>query len=146
MPVYVHDMDDDDLEAFAREHLRYEVWMLGETARWLIAVHPEASLVARNAYLESFGIHARALGDFLSNKGTHADDVLAKHYSGGWPGEDPAPGMARTVNKRVAHLTRVRLDKEPINPWEVHERLVDSFRRFVGTLPEPRHRWFDWLR
>ena len=142
---YVRDMDDDDLEAFAREHLLYEVWMLGETARWLIAAPPEAPLVARNAYLEAFGIHARAIGDFLSNKGTHGDDVLAKHYSGGWRGEDPAPGLAKIVNKQVAHLTSVRLEKEPINPMEVYGRVVDSLFCFVGTLPEPRRRWFDWL-
>lgn len=139
-------MDDDDLEAFAREHLCYEVWMLGETAQWLSNLPPGAPVVACNAYLESFGIHARALDDFLSNKGKHADDVLAKHYNGDWRGEDRARGFARTVNKQVAHLTRVRLQKEPINVGEVHERLVDSFRRFVSTLPEPRHRWFDWLQ
>lgn len=138
-------MDDGDLEAFAREHLLYEVWMLRETAQWLIAAPPEAPLVARNACLESFGIHARAIGGFLSNKVTHRDDVVAKHYSGGWPGEDPAPGFAKTVNKQVAHLTSVRLEKEPINPMEVYGRVVDSFSRFVATLPEPRRPWFDWL-
>lgn len=138
-------MDDNDLELFARDHLSYEVWMLGETAQWLITVPPSATLATRNAYLESFGIHARTLGAFLANSGTHAEDVLAEHYSSNWPGEDPVPGLARIVNKQVAHLTAVRLEKSPINPWDAHERLIDSFRRLIGTVPEPRQQWFDWF-
>ena len=118
--------------------------MLGETAQWL-TVPPSATLATRNAYLESFGIHARTLGAFLANSGTHADDVLAKHYSSNWPGEDPVPGLAKTVNKQVAHLTAGRLEKSPINPWDAHERLIDSFRRLIGTVPEPRQQRFDWF-
>lgn len=139
-------MDEDDLQLFAREHLSYEVWMLDETAALLINMPAEASLVARNALLESFGIHARALGAFLANKGRRKDDVLAKDYSPGWVGDDPNPGLTETVNKQVALLTKVRLGKPPINPWDVRERVVAGFRRFIDTLPEARHEWFDWFR
>lgn len=139
-------MRDDELEAFAREHLSYEVWMLGETTRWLVVASPGAPLAARNVYLESFGIHARVLTAFLANSGSHADDVLASHYSGDWRGEDPAPELARTVNKQVAHLTTARLQKVPLGPGEIYERLVDSFRRFIDALPEHRQPWFDWFR
>ena len=135
-------MDDNDLELFARDHLSYEVWMLGETAQWLITVPPSATLATRNAYLESFGIHARTLGAFLANSGTHADDVLAKHYSSNWPGEDPVPGLAKIVNKQVAHLTAVRLEKRRNSQilW------IGVFRRrsvgcSIGRFVRPVCRW-----
>lgn len=85
-------MDDHDLESFAREHLSYEIWMLRQTAGWLVSPPPDATLPTWNAYIESFGIHARALGDFLANRGRHHDDVLAKHYAPTWVAEDVALG------------------------------------------------------
>lgn len=138
-------MDDGDLESFAREHLSYELWMLGETAGWLVTAPPGAPLPTWNAYIESFGIHARALGDFLANRGNHRDDVLAKHYAPHWTAEDPASGLAKIVDKQVAHLTSVRLEKAPINPGEALTQLNESFEHFVLAVPEPRRLWFDWF-
>lgn len=139
-------MDDGGLETFAREHLSYEMWMLRETAGWLIKAHPRVTADPTwNAYVESFGIHARALGDFLANRGWHGDDVLARHYAPGWTKEDPAEAVAKVVDKQVAHLTSVRLNKTPINPWEVLTQLSQSFGRFILAVPETRRAWFDWF-
>ena len=139
-------MDDGGLETFAREHLSYEIWMLRETASWLVTVHLTATADPTwNAYVESFGIHARALGDFLANRGTRKDDVLAKHYAPSWTPEDPAPAIANVVDKQVAHLTSVRLEKAPINPWGVLTLLNQSFGRFILAVPEIRRPWFDWF-
>lgn len=139
-------MDNGDLEAFAREHLSYEMWMLRETASWLMTAHPRVKAVPTwNAYIESFGIHARTLGDFLANRGRRRDDVLAKHYAPGWTADDPVPAIAKVVDKQVAHLTSVRLKKAPIHPWEVLTKLDRSFGRFVLAVPETRQPWFGWL-
>lgn len=48
-------MNDGDLESFDREHLSYEVWMLSETAGWLITPPPGPPLATWNAYIESLG-------------------------------------------------------------------------------------------
>jgi hypothetical protein len=101
---------------------------------------------AQNACLEAFGIHARALSAFLANNGNHDDDVLAKHYSADWLAEDSVPGLVQIVHKQVAHLTEVRFKKEPINPWEAHDVLIETFQRFIQAVPEPRRQWFDWFR
>lgn len=138
-------MRDGDLESFAREHLSYEIWMLRETAGWLVTATRAAELPTWNAYIESFGIHARTLGDFLANRGRHGDDVLAKHYAPKWTAEDPAPAIAKVVDKQVAHLTTVRLEKAPINPWEVLTQLNESFGRFILAVPESRRPWFGWF-
>ena len=111
--------------------------MLRATAGWLITAQPGVTADPTwNAYVESFGIHARALGDFLANRGRHSDDVLAKHYAPGWTAEDPALAIAEVVDKQVAHLTSVRLDKTPINPWEVLTQLNQSFGRFILAVPD----------
>lgn len=137
--------DDADLEPFAREHLSYEVWMLSETAKWLVSASPASPSPTWNAYVESFGIHARALSDFLANRGNYRDDVLAKHYAPKWTAEDPAPDLAKVVNKQVAHLTSVRLRKAPIAPAVALAAITASFGRFVLAVPERRRPWFDWL-
>ena len=53
----------------------------------------------------------RTLADFLANRGHHGDDVLAKRYTALWLAEAPAPVLAKIVEKQVAHLTTVRLEK-----------------------------------
>ncbi len=119
--------------------------MLKQTAGWLVTAPPGAPLPTWNAFIESFGIHARTLGDFLANRGNHRDDVLAKHYAPDWTAEDPAPSLAKSVDKQVAHLTLVRLEKTPVNLWAALARLTESFGRFVLAVPEPRRPCFDWF-
>ncbi len=137
-------MDEVELEAFAREHVSYELWMLVQTAVYLRNAPIDASRVEINTHLESFALHARVLGDFLANKNGGNDDVLARMYAETWHGEPVLEGLAKTINKQVAHLTTSRMGKQPIDFWDVTLRIDKSFRRFLGVLPETRRQWFDW--
>jgi hypothetical protein len=111
----------DERRAFAEEHVLYEVWMLrGLTDRLLevLAHDREAGgrdtgwleLPTRNAQVESFAIHARALLEFFYKPDRpRPDDALARHYCPrGW--EPPKVGeslevVKQRVGKEVAHLT-----------------------------------------
>jgi hypothetical protein len=67
--------------AKASEHLHYEWLMLCETANRLAADSFEDN-TSKNAFLESFTIHARALLHFLFPEGAPLkyDDVIAQDY------------------------------------------------------------------
>ena len=141
---YLQEVDDAELEAFAREHIAYELWMLVQTAVYLRNTPMDASQVERNALLESFALHARVLGDFLANKKGGNGDVLACMYAETWHGELVLDGLSTTINKQVAHLTSSRMGKQPIAFWDVTVRILKSFHRFLRDLSHTRRQWFDW--
>ena len=103
----------DDLEA-AAEAVAYEAKMLCFTASALPGGLAERfgdePTFERNAFLESFLLHARVLDEFLSSTGRRASDVVAAHYI---PGEYPIPtafiGNERSaIDRQLAHLTTMR--------------------------------------
>jgi hypothetical protein len=141
---YLQEVDDAELEAFAREHISYELWMLVQTAVYLRNTPIDASQVEINAHLESFALHARVLGDFLANKKGGNGDVLACMYAETWPGELVLEGLSTTISKQVAHLTSSRMGKQPIAFWDVTGRILKSFRSFLRALSRTRRQWFDW--
>jgi hypothetical protein len=53
------------LRRFAEEHLLYEAGLLYEVTGKLMNRHHRDDLVVENALLESLGVHARNLIDFL---------------------------------------------------------------------------------
>jgi hypothetical protein len=141
---YLQLVDEGELEACAREHLAYELWMLVQTAVYLCNTPIDASVVERNAFLGSFTIHARVVGDFLANTNRRSGDVRASTFSETWQGEQVLAEFATTINRQVAHLTSSRLGKQPINVRDVTVRILEGFHRFLAALPETRHQWFDW--
>jgi hypothetical protein len=121
----------DELRDFARNHLLYEVEMFSRlTARLLVVLEHDAKvgrqdrdwldIETRNAQVESFAIHARALRGFLHEipkPHPNKPDALARHYAHGW--NPPALGptldvVADRVGQEVAHLSygRLRIDEE----------------------------------
>jgi hypothetical protein len=117
---------DRELQAFATEHLDYELGMLAGLTKRLQGVlehdgeagKPDLEWLdreTRNAQVESFAIHARLLLDFFyPSEKPRDDDVLAKHFvDGAWrpPALTPALSELRQrVGKGVAHLTYSRLN------------------------------------
>jgi hypothetical protein len=86
----------------------YEVWMLQSTADRIFC--GPVDLPTRNALLESFLIHARALIDFFSGKGAQSDDIVVGSYVQGqdWAITELLSGERTRINKQVAHLTTAR--------------------------------------
>ncbi|HLY64509.1 MAG TPA: hypothetical protein VKU60_03150 [Chloroflexota bacterium] len=143
----------------AAQHVWYEWWMLQETAKAL-SVNVEAPWL-KNAILESFAVHARALFYFLRTPlaaRQHPSDVLAVDYfvpaySWAFPRE-PLPEaltpVQRRANSAVAHLSYRRITA-PSDGWHheaIAEELSSLMRRFVadatphGRLDED----LDWAR
>lgn len=128
----------------ASDHLGYEVWMLRQTAAKLRGMHPGAD---RNAFLESFTIHARALCQFFKPTNPKPDDVLAWQYVGDQDKWKEAlgrlPSTLADVNGRVgseiAHLSFRRLTFGPVaDQWNIsaiHDALMQVFATFVAAVP-----------
>jgi hypothetical protein len=131
----------------ASEHLYYELWMLNRIGR-LLAMGAFGDGPVKNACLESFTIHARALRQFFFPTKAQPDDVLAEDYfadRGAWEavrGEMPtslAPINSR-VGKEVAHLTYARLSVSDVTKaWsfisiaEDLDRIAVLFRGHVDS-------------
>ena len=165
----------EQLHAFAREHLLYEMTQLREIRDELLALraHDRAvgrwdldhlSVWTRNAQVESFAIHARALHDFFY-EAPQQDDVSARHYvAGEWQPPPKTPSLElvkQKVNKEIAHMTlhRVKVSEEA-KQWSYDqiwrdfaavlrtfadaaspERLPEEVRETIRELavPEPEH-------
>lgn len=129
---------DVELEA-AAEHIHYEYWMLVEL-RWAIyLLEDDADRWQRNAYLEAFAIHYRALRDFFYPTTPRKGDMLAKHYFdvGRWekirPAESDALRAGRDrVGKEIAHLTYSRVRDEK-SVW-LYFRIADDMRTVMAAF------------
>lgn len=115
---------DDELKSFAKEHLWYDIWMLFALADYLengvvdvaLSGRTDKGLPARNAVIEAFAIHARALSDFFfwPDAQPRENDALAADFVPGWTKPERTPALTRpAVTKRVgfeiAHLSYGRL-------------------------------------
>ena len=124
-------------------HLHYEMNMLQDLREELLSgtIHRE---VIRNALLEAFGIHARALRDFFYNNRGKEDDVFAWEFTPcpySWQ-KQPDPKLQRAinrVNKEFAHLTYERLNRSTPEKkdWTeeiklIYRELTDIFREFLN--------------
>ncbi len=156
-------MTDAELRSYSQDHLYYELWMLFETASRVLndrALHDDRLL--KNAVIESFTVHARALTVFLWPDVVRSDDITSDHYvidPAAWASaRGPIPGVLKTVIRRtakeIAHLTSARhrfyapekmWDAEPIlaafrEPFRVFAahatpgRLDASVSMFIATL------------
>lgn len=127
-----------ELEA-AAEHIHYEFWMLVEL-RWAIFfLEGDADRWQRNAYLEAFAIHYRALRDFFYPTAPRTGDMLAEHYFdvGRWetirPAESEALSAGRDrVGKEIAHLTYSRVRDEK-SVW-LYFRIADDMRTVMAAF------------
>jgi hypothetical protein len=135
---------DEELKAWARRRLVYEVRMLVASAVELSkhdTVNPQS-----NALLESFLVHARCLRDFLwhTRSKRHSKDAFALDFCdpGVWErerGEVPPAlaeiGSRQRMGRELAHLTYNRTDVAPdAKLWacgDVCFEIVDALNQFV---------------
>jgi hypothetical protein len=107
-----------------------------------------------NGLLESLLVHIRLLDDFLANKRRRGpqgdDDLTASDYNPVWLGNGFLKDDERSsINKKVAHLTRSRQDKDVDRQWRssgsldaegnwhrgnLSERALATFTKFWYTL------------
>lgn len=144
---------DDELKAYAQEHIQYEFDMLIWTAGGLIAVlsQDHKNLVhwmLRNALLNTFSIHARNLIAFLYARTLprlkeSPSDILIEDYV------DAALVLKhRTLittlletaitkaNKQVAHLTKERIDFEKAGKgWDFPQIVIDISKALNSIVP-----------
>lgn len=138
--------------AKALEHVRYEFWMLQQTADKLLALDwptaPHASddeKVLRNALVESFAVHSRILFEFL----WHSDDKRDMTADCYVSSRESAPDrLDRTIDlyavtsRRIVHLSRDRIHKYASDEgWDVktiRDEIAAGMMRFFAT-PSVQH-------
>lgn len=131
---------------FISKHLIYEFGMLQQTCE--LARHEEVR-ARKNAFLESWTIHARNLFDFFyssqrPDKKPRADDVIAEDFFdcySTWRSVRPSPSadlskLGRRVGKEIAHLTYTRADSGPTGPKWPNSRITNEFRMIILKFRE----------
>lgn len=153
---------DDVLEPFAARHLPYELMQLVGTAgaltlRSSISAPIEIGEHVKNALLDSFLMHLRALDDFLgARRGTaktRTRDVLAVDFLPTWePSRVLDKPVRNAVDAQLAHLSVHRVPG-PDHPWyylDLAHSVVEAFEAFVLDVEEAEkdhdHRWAPRLR
>lgn len=128
-------------------HLYYEFWMFGVATDALKYIRHQEDL---NLAIESFGIHARALVDFLFKTNGTETDVLAVDYindSDEWKEfikdkKEVYDYVRKRVGKEIAHLTTNRLEVTPeLKKWDcpkIHKQITDIFMEFLKRVPDSR--------
>lgn len=134
-------MSKFDLEAYAKEHITYEIRMLvGTATEWPVYYNFGNGLVS-NALHNSFAIHARNLDDFLSSK-----QGVRAHEDYGVTIDWPEPIWRTQINRKVAHLLPGRKPgndtADAFNMNQIVKDLGDGLLRFYDNLPSERKNWF----
>jgi hypothetical protein len=137
------------------EHISYEIEMFELSASRLGSGNLDQ--FQRNAFLETFILHARCLIDFLYlPNNTKSDDVVADHFF-----DNPEnfhrsrPKLQSLIEtqtlkpragKEIAHLTYKRLEVTPeMKIWQVskiHKEINGVLATFFKCLSEEQRRWF----
>jgi hypothetical protein len=135
--------------AAASQHLAYEVEMLTAVAS-LLDGSAHSPTILRNALLESFTVHARALLQFFYPTNPHAGDVLSDHYFDDvilWRrtlGRQPKrlAQISERVATEIVHLTYTRLEVLPeARNWsitEISKAILGLVATFRATAPPLR--------
>ncbi len=136
-------ISNNELIAFSSEHLYYEIWMFYEVAFKL--ARREADPITGNALIESFGIHAAIILDFMLNNKDKADDAIANDYvmdKTVW--RNIASGYRKKLNfiykrrdKELAHLSYERLkvgtDRKQWNFIAIGREIFDLVDCFIDS-------------
>ena len=114
--------------------VHYEISMLKKSFEILEQLSEEDP-VAKNAYLESFLLHARNLIYFLENLGP-SDDIRCSNFNVDVALTGFSKDQRDKLHKHLSHIGKDRC-AEKIR-WlhaEIFEKLADSFRHFLAALP-----------
>lgn len=148
-----------DPAEYLREHYGYELWMLRELHDRMAdpQVFYGFDFVMRNACIEAFCVHARALIDFYApqplGKGRSTDvtaDLFCPAFSAAIDGG--AAAFKVKVNKQIAHLTEQRESAIKVNGIDCarvrtaieiqHIRFYTALRPdLAGVAPAPDNRF-----
>ena len=133
----------------ASDHLHYEVSMFLSLTS-VLAERTFDEDVIKNATLESFAIHIRAIMDFLYPSNPRRDDVLAEDFFDSpeqWWNIQPQlsellKNAKRRADKEVVHLTFARLDvTDETKPWsfiKIAKEIMNIFDTFIENVPKDR--------
>lgn len=118
--------------------------MLNELTGKLMNHHHEDDPVLQNALLESFGIHVRALIDFLwLDRPLKDTDAIAHDWIEGWRPPEMSDRLAHVkerVGKEMAHLSYNRLEvPEDKKGWMVlgiGPEAIVAFAQFATEVPD----------
>ena len=133
--------------SYLEEHLSYEVVMLNYTFMRLLTLQPSTpeEQLDRNAFLELFGVHARNLVDFLSEK-SREDGRNASDYVPDFEAPDQA-GVNQAIfrlEKQILEVTSLRATdpQQKFNVGDARELyawIVPAILKFQGQL-DPSYR------
>jgi hypothetical protein len=130
---------DTSLDEFFAEHLPYEIWMMRDSLQAVARIG--LSEFEKNAFIETFCLHARNLVEFFKRQGDSGphpftDAEFKRNHKG--------VVSVKKIQEQVSHLRRGRTKDETqkINGHDLtkmHEAIEAEIQRFA------RHLKSEWL-
>ena len=140
------------------EHIKYEIDMLLETLKILITQN-KLDRIIRNAIVESFIIHARALISFLYYQPKKCDDVMASDFLDDTKWNQLFGSIPPNLNdirirahKEIAHITTFRIGRKLVEKkWDlagITTGIYKELRVFIDNvptrlMPPNTRKWFE---
>jgi hypothetical protein len=131
--------------SYLNEHISYEVIMLNYTFMRLVTLRSATSEeeLDRNAFLESFGIHARNLVDFFTKR-MREDDRTASDYLPAFfeaPNQDRIAQALFRLEQQVLRISTLRKPEsqgkfDSDDARELYGWIVRTVLKFQGELAE----------
>jgi hypothetical protein len=151
-------INQHDKLSYLNEHISYEVIMLNYTFMRLMTFRSATSEeeLDRNAFLESFGIHARNLVDFFTKR-TREDDRTASDYLPAFeaPNQDGIDQALFRLEQQILRIRTLRKTEsrgkfDSDDARELYAWIVRAVLKFQGELGVRYREALDtggrWLR
>ncbi len=130
-----------DLEAYAKEHITYEIRTLIASSYFRQTRNPKDQSFVTNALYVAFCTHARQISDFLRNGGP-GNTIRAKDYIPKRISQGKKPDWARNVDDKIVHLGKERISNFTISVEEILQNLEKELWEFYDNLPHDKKDWF----
>jgi hypothetical protein len=119
-------VSDAELDAFARQHVGYEIRTVVTLAAMFADRNPNGVPLEGgfgnpidDALLEAVLVHLRLLGDFLGSRRMSARDLHASDWVPDWRGRAWLANDVRArINAQVAHLSK---ERDPSFDWRIRD-------------------------
>jgi hypothetical protein len=137
---------DTPLDEFLQKHLPYEIEMMRDAIHAL-ATRDKLSWFEKNAFIETFCLHARNLIEFFERRGDYGPHSFTDAAKFNLNSGVLSVRTLRRINQQISHLNKRRTDdaRQKINGDrlnEMHRAIEAEIERFVQHLkPEWQGMW-----
>lgn len=134
-------MSNFDFEAYAKEHIAYEIRTLIASSRIRPTRDPQDQDFVTNALYVAFCTHARQISDFLRNGGP-TGTIRINNYIPKSKTQKGKPNWVKNVDNKIVHLGKERVPNYSVDVGAILQDIKKDLWEFYDALPPEKRNWF----